>query len=79
MSHIAIIARRLLFNLNLPLFGGADIFKEYLANKKSAKQIAREVDCSHSTILKHLKAQGLKLKERGHTMSGDKWAMGAGL
>ena len=62
VSPMSIIPRILPFNLNPPLFGGADIGREYLQNKKSAKQIAREIGCSHTTILKHLKAEGIAIE-----------------
>jgi|SRR5580700_1528732 hypothetical protein len=35
---------------------------EYVFNKKSAKQIAKECGCSHSTILKYLREFGFKIR-----------------
>jgi len=35
---------------------------EYVLNKKSAKQIAKECGCSHSTILKYLRAFGIEIR-----------------
>jgi DNA-binding CsgD family transcriptional regulator len=39
---------------------------EYLVARKSAKQIARECGCSHSTILKHLRDLEIQIRRNGN-------------
>lgn len=38
--------------------------QEYVVNKKSAKHIAKECGCSHSTILKHLREFGFEIRPK---------------
>jgi len=40
------------------------LVQEYITNEKSASQIAKENNCSHSTILKHLALAGIKIRGR---------------
>lgn len=48
------------------------LWQEYIQNEKAAHQIAQELGCSHSTILKYLVHHGIEVREAlpGHYRKG---------
>ena len=46
------------------------LIKEYIVNKKSTYQIAKEIGCSHSNILNYLKKYNIKTRTQGEALKG---------
>jgi len=47
------------------------LIKEYIINKKSTLQIAKEVGCSHQTILRRLKKYNIPIRTIGEANKGN--------
>lgn len=52
------------------------LVREYIQNEKSANQIAKEIGCSHSTLLKHLAKFGIPIRKT--TPAGRRGQLGYG-